>query len=347
MKKHKKQRSLSTKLSLWTVLFVFFIFIAAHGVFFNESRLAVQNAAIENATRILDNTVLRVNNILTQVKVATDNTDWLITRHLDAPDSMFVYSRRILQNNPNLNGCSISFEPFYFSERGQYFSAYSQNVGGVIRTTQEGNDHYQYFSMDWYQLPKLLDRPCWTEPFVDYNPEDGSVIKRLTHQGLFDESVWSRGQGWGLYGFTMCYRYTHDKAYLQQARNIARFWLSQPDLPADMVPYWDMRDPAIKTGVGPAQDGSCPRDASAAAIIASALYELATYVDADEATTYRQAADAMLHSLETNYQPEPRTQQGFLLLHSTGNYPAKDEIDVPINYADYYYLEALQRRGRL
>jgi rhamnogalacturonyl hydrolase YesR len=182
---------------------------------------------------------------------------------------------------------------------------------------------------------------------VDYNPEDGSVIKRLTHQGLFDESVWSRGQGWGLYGFTMCYRYTHDKAYLQQARNIARFWLSQPDLPADMVPYWDMRDPAIKTGVGPAQDGSCPRDASAAAIIASALYELATYVDADEATTYRQAADAMLHSLETNYQPEPRTQQGFLLLHSTGNYPAKDEIDVPINYADYYYLEALLRRGRL
>ena len=144
----------------------------------------------------------------------------------------------------------------------------------------------------------------------------------------------------------MCYRYTHDKAYLQQARNIARFWLSQPDMPADMVPYWDMRDPAIKTGVGPAQDGSCPRDASAAAIIASALYELATYVDADEATTYRQAADAMLHSLETNYQPEPRTQQGFLLLHSTGNYPAKDEIDVPINYADYYYLEALQRRGR-
>ena len=171
MKKHKKQRSLSTKLSLWTVLFAGVIFLAAHGVFFNESRLAVQDAAIDNATRILDNTVLRVDNILTQVKVATDNTDWLITRHLDAPDSMFVYSRRILQNNPNLNGCSISFEPFYFSERGQYFSAYSQNVGGVIRTTQEGNDHYQYFSMDWYQLPKLLERPCWTEPFVDFNPE--------------------------------------------------------------------------------------------------------------------------------------------------------------------------------
>jgi rhamnogalacturonyl hydrolase YesR len=179
---------------------------------------------------------------------------------------------------------------------------------------------------------------------VDYNPADGSVIKRITHQGLFDESVWSRGQGWGLYGFTMCYRFTHDKAYLEQARKIARFWLSQTDMPDDMVPYWDMRDPAIKTGVGPALDGGCPRDASAAAIIASALYELATYVSQSEAETYRKAADTMVHSLETSYQPDLRTHQGFLLLHSTGNYPSKDEVDVPINYADYYYLEALLRR---
>ena len=171
MSKQKKQRSLSTKLSLWTVLFAGVIFIAALGFFFIESRRAVRTAAIDNATRILDNTVLRVNNILQEVKVATDNTDWLITRHLDAPDSMFVYSRRILQNNPDLNGCSVAFEPFYFKSKGQYFSAYSQNADGVISTTQEGNDHYQYFSMDWYQLPKLLDRPCWTEPFVDFNPE--------------------------------------------------------------------------------------------------------------------------------------------------------------------------------
>ena len=169
--KQKKQRSLSNKLSLWTVLFAGLIFLTALGVFFNQSRLAVRMAAIDNATRILDNTVLRVNNILTEVKVATDNTDWLIARHLDAPDSMFVYSRRILQNNPNLNGCSIGFEPFFFKEKGLYFSAYSLNSNGVIRTTQEGNEHYQYFSMDWYQLPKLLDRPCWTEPFVDFNPE--------------------------------------------------------------------------------------------------------------------------------------------------------------------------------
>ena len=174
---------------------------------------------------------------------------------------------------------------------------------------------------------------------VDYNPADGSVIKRITHQGFADESVWSRGQGWGLYGFTMCYRYTHDKAYLDQARKIARCWLTLPNMPDDMIPYWDMRDPAIP---------QAPRDASAAAVIASALYELATYVPGEEASTYRQAADKMVHSLETRYQPQPGASQGFLLLHSTGNYPAHDEIDVSINYADYYYLEALlRRRGEL
>ena len=170
--RQKKHRSLSTKISVWIVLFAGLIFIAALGVFFNESRKAVRIEAIKHATQTLDNTVQRVNNILTEVKVATDNTDWLITRHLDAPDSMFVYSRRILQNNPNLNGCSISFEPFLFQSKGLYFSAYSLRYNGTIETTQEGNDHYQYFSMDWYQLPKLLDRPCWTEPFYDYNPDN-------------------------------------------------------------------------------------------------------------------------------------------------------------------------------
>ncbi len=169
---------------------------------------------------------------------------------------------------------------------------------------------------------------------VDYHPESGEVIKRITHQGLFDESVWSRGQAWGLYGFTMCYRYTHDEAYLLQAQKIARFFFSQQDMPEDLIPYWDMRDPQIP---------HAPRDASAAAVFASGLYELASYSDADKAKVYRRIADRIILSLVTGYRPEPNTMQGFLLLHSTGNYPAKDEIDVPINYADYYYLEALHR----
>ena len=140
--KEKKQQQLSTRISLWIVLFAGLIFIAALGVFFNESRKAVRLEAIEHASETLDNTVQRVTNILQRVETATINTAWLPIRHLDAPDSMFVYSRRILENNPDLNGCSIAFEPYYFKSRGRYFSAFSYNDNGNIKTTQEGNEHY-------------------------------------------------------------------------------------------------------------------------------------------------------------------------------------------------------------
>ena len=174
---HYFKQSLSTRLSWWIVLFAAVIFLIALAFMFYESRQAVRKEAINHATQILENTAERVNTILTKVEVATDNTDWLAARHLDAPDSMFVYSRRILMNNPDLNGCSIAFEPYFFKDRGRFFSAYSINKNGTITTTQEGDDYYEYFSMDWYQLPKLLDRPCWTEPFTDltidneFNPE--------------------------------------------------------------------------------------------------------------------------------------------------------------------------------
>ncbi len=159
--------SLSTRLSLGIVLFASLIFLVALGFLFIESRKAIHQEAINRATQILDNTAERVNTILTKVEVATNNTDWLAARHLDAPDSMFVYSNRILQNNPELNGCSISFEPYFFKEKGRFFSAYSLRRGNEIITTQKGDDYYEYFAMDWYQLPKLLNRPCWTEPFTD------------------------------------------------------------------------------------------------------------------------------------------------------------------------------------
>ena len=166
------REKLSVRVSLWVVLFAAVVFLAALGFMFVESRQAVRQEAINRATQVLDNTVLRVTNILDRVEVATNNFDWLPTRHLDAPDSMFVYSRRILINNPDLNGCSISFEPYYFKDKGRYFSAYSLNEDGNIQTTQEGNKHYEYFYMDWYQLCKLLDRPGWTEPYMDNNPDN-------------------------------------------------------------------------------------------------------------------------------------------------------------------------------
>lgn len=172
---------------------------------------------------------------------------------------------------------------------------------------------------------------------IDYDPATGEVRHRQTHQGYADESAWARGQAWGLYGFTMCYRETHDKKYLAQAEHIAKFILNNPTLPADKVPYWDFNAPDI-----PNQ----PRDASAAAIMASALYELCTY-SSTNSKLYKATADKIVSSLTKNYTAKTGESQGFILLHSTGHKPAKSEIDVPISYADYYYLEALTRQDRL
>jgi hypothetical protein len=171
---------------------------------------------------------------------------------------------------------------------------------------------------------------------IDYDPETGKVLHKQTHQGYADESAWARGQAWGLYGYTMCYRETHNKTYLQQAENIAKFIFSNPNLPADLVPYWDYNDPAIP---------KAPRDASAAAIAASALYELSTY--SQNAKDYRSKADKIVKVLGEKYQAKPGGSKGFLLLHSTGHKPNNSEIDAPIIYADYYYLEALLRKQRL
>ena len=171
---------------------------------------------------------------------------------------------------------------------------------------------------------------------IDYDPATGKVLHKQTHQGFADSSSWARGQAWGLYGYTMCYRETGDKIYLQQAENIAKYIFSNPAMPADLVPYWDY-DAAKLPGQ--------PRDASAAAIAASALYELSTYSTNGE--LYKTSADKILNSLGKFYQAKPDSAKGFLLLHSTGHKPAQSEIDTPIVYADYYYLEALMRQKRL
>ncbi|RZK91013.1 MAG: glucuronyl hydrolase [Pedobacter sp.] len=167
---------------------------------------------------------------------------------------------------------------------------------------------------------------------IDYDTVSGNVRNKLTAQGYANESSWARGQAWGLYGYTLCYRYTKNKTYLAQADAIANYILSSKITPADAIPYWDYNDPQIP---------NVSRDASAAAITASALYELAKF--SKESKKYKAAADKILASLSTKYTSAPGANYGFLLEHSTGHRPAKSEIDVPINYADYYYIEALLR----
>lgn len=175
---------------------------------------------------------------------------------------------------------------------------------------------------------------------VDYNAKTGAIQRRHTHQGAADESAWARGQAWGLYGFTVMYRETGDENYLNQARHIAQFLLSHPNLPADKIPYWDFNAPGIPNAL---------RDASAGAIMSSALQELALYVPAGEAKTFRTAAETMLKSLAgAPYKTVGAEAGGFLLKHSVGHLPGKSEIDVPLSYADYYFVESVLRyRGEI
>lgn len=174
---------------------------------------------------------------------------------------------------------------------------------------------------------------------VDYDARTGAVRSRVTAQGYADSSAWARGQAWGLYGYTMCYRYTRDPRYLQQAEAIARFIFTHPNLPKDLIPYWDYDVPNIERE---------PRDASAAAITASALYELSTYVSSQEAKRYKKLADRIIRSLSSPaYRATSGTNGYFILMHSTGNKPGPNEVDVPLVYADYYFLEALKRKRDL
>ena len=164
--------SFSRRLNIIVAALASIVFIAAVGFLFLQSRETVRNEAMDRASQILNNTVLRVNSILERVEIATNNTDWLVLRHLDTPDSIFVYAKSIIRNNPELNGCSISFEPYYYPQKGRFFSVYGFSQNGEIMAKQEGNEQYEYFYMDWYQLCKLLDRPAWTEPFLDEDPDN-------------------------------------------------------------------------------------------------------------------------------------------------------------------------------
>ncbi len=171
---------------------------------------------------------------------------------------------------------------------------------------------------------------------IDYNKADGSVRHRNTHQGYSDESAWSRGQVWGVYGYIVCYRETKDQKYLDQAEKALNFIANHPNYPEDGVPYWDFNAPEIPNTY---------RDASAGAILASALYELSTYSTQKD---YKAWADKILTSLSSPAYRAPVGENGdFLLMHSVGSLPHNSEVDVPLNYADYYFLEALKRKRDL
>lgn len=170
---------------------------------------------------------------------------------------------------------------------------------------------------------------------VNYNPQTGAVQQKRTAQGFADESAWARGQAWGLYGFVVTFRETGHKKYLDQANAIARFLLQHPNMPADKIPYWDLNATDIP---------HTWRDASAAAIIAAALLELCRYVDVVTGKTYFQTAETIIKTLSIpHYKAAAGSNGGFILKHGVGHLPQKSEVDVPLTYADYYFLQAMKR----
>lgn len=175
-------------------------------------------------------------------------------------------------------------------------------------------------------------RPDYTSYHVISYNNDGTVESKGTHQGKNDESAWSRGQGWAVYGYTACYRETRDDAFLQHAVNIADMIMKR-NTPEDLIPYWDFDAPARR---------ETPRDASAAAVIASGMLELSTM--AVDGKKYFDYAETMIKNLSgADYLSAKGENQGYVLMHSVGSLPHGSEIDTPLNYADYYYLEALKR----
>lgn len=174
---------------------------------------------------------------------------------------------------------------------------------------------------------------------VNYNAKTGEVKQRKTVQGFADESAWARGQAWALYGYTVMYRETKDARYLEQANHIASYLLNNPDLPSDKIPYWDFNAPGKPNVL---------RDASAASVMASALLELSGYVNSDLKKKYFANVQMMLETLsQPSYKAAPGTNGGFILKHSVGHQPAGSEVDVPLTYADYYFVEAMLRYQKI
>ena len=173
------------------------------------------------------------------------------------------------------------------------------------------------------------DYTCWH--VVSYN-NDGTVECKQTHQGKNDDSSWSRGQAWAVYGYTATYRETEDTKDLDFATKIADMIISKVTT-EDAIPYWDYDAPVTE---------ETPRDASAAAVTACGLLELSTMIP--DGQKYFDYAEKILKSLSSEeYLALPGENQGYILMHSTGSLPHGSEIDTPLNYADYYYLEGLQR----
>jgi len=240
--------------------------------------------------------------------------------------------------------CIRSWDKAPWSEQWQYpviidnmmnleLLAWSSKEFGEDRFNDIAMSHANRTMLDFYRP----DYSCYH--VVSYDTLTGEVEKKNTAQGYSHESAWARGQSWGLYGFTLMYRETGDTKYLVQARNIAGFLMDHPRMPEDKIPYWDYDSPYIPNTL---------RDASAAAILCSGLIELSQFVGEPEKSNYLAVAEQQIRTLSSaSYRNELGTKGNFILNHSVGHFPNQSEVDVPLSYTDYYYVEALMRMRKI
>ena len=211
----------------------------------------------------------------------------------------------------------------------------------TLMTKETGDRKYEYMA-NAHATTTLKNhfRPDFSSyHVVSYDPETGLVDVKQTHQGYAHESAWARGQAWALYGFSMMYRETNKREYLELARRVAKYIIDHPHMPTDKVPYWDFDAPDIP---------NAPRDASAAAVMASALIELSRLDKSEDSLDWLKFAEEQIRSLSSpEYLAKPGTNGYFILKHSVGNFNKKSEVDVPLTYADYYYVEALLRLKKI
>ncbi len=268
---------------------------------------------------------LRLTNNKAYEKVITTTAESLSTRFHETPGVIL----------------SWNVDRGWQGERGWKYPVIIDNMMNLElmfeASIMSGNDKYRDIAIKHADrtIEEHFRDDYSTYHVVDYDPETGKVRRRCTAQGYADESAWARGQTWAIYGYLVCYRYTQDERYLEQAKRVYDFIFTHRNLPADLVPYWDYNAPNI-----PAE----PRDVSSAAITASALYELYSYTQNEK---YRKTGDKIIESLSTDaYRAKDGENGGFILMHSVGSIPHGSNIDVPLNYADYYFLEALLRKQK-
>lgn len=280
--------------------------------------------------------------------------------HNEAYKDILVQSARSLSTRFNpVTGCIKSWNVFksWHGNKSYNFPVIIDNMMNLellfFASDVTGDTAFKHIAVTHaLNTMKNQIRPDYSSyHVVCYDTTNGAVAARKTAQGYADNSTWSRGQAWGIYGFTMVYRYTKDPRFLKTAEGMADYFIHHKNLPADKIPYWDFNvgEKGYEPGVGSnaLKVTTKYRDASAAAIVASALLELSHY-SAKKAKEYKSVAEQMLHSLASpTYRAPIGTNGNFLLTQSVGSIPHNFEINVPIVYADYYFLEALHRYNKM